>query len=181
LSWEDLAVRIRACTACPELVAARTSVVVGQCPPGARLLLVGEAPGAQEDATGEPFVGRAGLLLDALLDEVGLVRAEVAVLNVLRCRPPGNRRPAPVEIGSCAGWLSRQREVVAAQVTLALGLTATTALLGRAGPLAAARGRVHEGGVVATYHPSAALRFGPRGRPMAALREDLATVAGMLA
>jgi uracil-DNA glycosylase family 4 len=179
-SWSELASRIESCTLCPELVASRTRVVVGQWPVGARVLLVGEAPGAEEDLAGEPFVGRAGVLLDGLLAEVGLARSAVAVLNVLRCRPPGNRRPAPTEVVSCASWLDQQRALIAPQITVALGLTATTALLGKVKTLAGARGQVHPGNVIATYHPSAALRFGPRGAPIAALREDLARVARMV-
>jgi DNA polymerase len=145
------------------------------------VLLVGEAPGADEDALGQPFVGRAGTLLDRLLREVGLPRAQVAVLNVLRCRPPGNRRPQPAEVQACSSWLDQQRSLIDPQVTVALGLTATTALLGKVRTLAGARGTVHPGNVVATYHPSAALRFGPQGAPTAALRDDLAWVAGMVA
>ncbi len=104
-TWAALAAAARACTACPELAASRTTVVVGDAPPGARLALVGEAPGAEEDPTGRPFVGKAGALLDELLAEAGLDRAGVAVVNVLKCRPPGNRTPAATEATRCrAGW-----------------------------------------------------------------------------
>ena len=92
----SLAVLARSCTACPELAATRTQVVVGDVPAGARLLVMGEAPGATEDQTGHPFVGRSGQLLDELLAEVGLDRAAVAVLNTAKCRPPGNRPPTRV-------------------------------------------------------------------------------------
>jgi DNA polymerase len=181
--WDDLATRLRRCTACADLAATRSTVVVGDAPAGARLLLVGEAPGAQEDETGRPFVGRAGQLLDQLLAEAGLPRAEVAVLNVLKCRPPGNRKPRPVEIAACTPWWRAQRELIDPVLTVGLGATAATTLLGRLPSLGAMRGQVHEREerrVIVTYHPSAALRFGPAGAPMAALREDLAWAVTLL-
>jgi DNA polymerase len=157
-------------------VAERTHVVVGSVPPGARLLLVGEAPGAQEDASGLPFVGRSGQLLDQLLAEAGGSRADVAVLNTLKCRPPGNRPPRPAESARCRGWTARQLELAAPRVVVALGLSATRWFLGPTS-LAAVRGRVHDVDgrqVLPTYHPSAAIRFGPRGEPRRLLAEDLA-------
>ena len=178
----SLAGSVRGCTACPELVATRTQVVAGATPPGARLLVLGEAPGATEDETGEPFVGRSGRLLDELLADVGLARADVAVLNTLKCRPPGNRPPTRTESATCRPWTERQLALADPAVGVALGLSATRWLLGPTS-LAAARGRVHEVGgrkVLATYHPSAALRFGPRGEPRRLLREDLARAASML-
>lgn len=181
--WADLSAAIRTCTACSELAASRNSVVVGQAPPVARLALVGEAPGAQEDAAGEPFVGRAGALLDGLLSEAGLARADIAVLNVLKCRPPGNRPPRSVELANCRPWLERQLDLVQPAVTVALGLSATRWFLGRTTTLGAVRGRAHvvRGRcVVPTYHPSAALRFGPAGAPLAALRADLAVAVSVL-
>ena len=181
-AWGELAEAAGGCVACAELARARTRVVVGEAPAGARLALVGEAPGATEDAEGRPFVGKAGRLLDAVLAEVGLDRSGVAVLNALKCRPPGNRAPKPAELARCRPWLERQLALVAPEYVVALGLTATTWFLGRGVTLGRVRGRVHavEGWrVVPTYHPSAAIRFGPRGAPMAALREDLAFVAGL--
>lgn len=175
----SLAAAIRSCTACPELAAQRTSVVVGTLPPGARLLLLGEAPGAQEDATGEPFVGRSGQLLDTLLAQAGGSRADVAVLNTVKCRPPGNRPPRPVETARCRWWVERQLELAAPHLVVALGLSATRWFLGPV-RLGQVRGRVHEAtlphGVVRvlpTWHPSAALRFGPAGEPRRALLADL--------
>jgi uracil-DNA glycosylase len=175
-----LAVAATACTACPELVAERACVVVGDTPAGARLALLGEAPGAQEDATGRPFVGRSGQLLDALLTAAGGRREDVAVLNTLKCRPPGNRPPRPQESRRCRGWVERQLALADPSLVVALGLSATRWFLGPTS-LASARGRVHEvdvGGrptrVLATYHPSAALRFGPAGEPRRLLQEDLA-------
>lgn len=175
--WATLRARAAACTACPELAATRRTVVVGQAPPGARVLLLGEAPGAQEDMRGEPFVGRSGQLLDSVLADVGLARAEVAVVNVVKCRPPDNRRPTRAEAATCRGWLDRQLDLVAPAVVVALGATAVAAVLGRQPSLAAARAAgPHVVGVrlvIATYHPSAALRWGPRGAPLAALAADL--------
>lgn len=176
-SWPALVGRIAACTACPELARTRTSVVVGQAPPGAVLALLGEAPGAEEDATGLPFVGRSGQLLDALLEQAGGRRSEVAVLNVLKCRPPANRRPTAVESARCRGWLDRQLELLAPQLTVVLGGTAIEAVLGRGTKVTAVRGRFHEVAgrlVLPTYHPSAALRFGPAGEPRRLLTADLA-------
>lgn len=172
------------CVACAELAATRTTVVPGVCPDGADVLLVGEAPGAQEDAAGVPFVGRSGVLLDELLGAAGLDRQRVAVANVLKCRPPGNRAPRRSEVERCRPWLARQIELVDPLVTVALGGVAAGWLLGRGTRVATARAGVHRVAgrlVVATYHPSAAIRFGPRGAPLAALREDLARVADLAA
>ncbi|MDQ6648896.1 MAG: uracil-DNA glycosylase [Actinomycetota bacterium] len=183
-AWHELSDRISTCSSCPELAASRRTVVVGEAPAGARLLLVGEAPGAAEDASGRPFVGRSGQLLDRLLTDAGLDRRSVAVLNILKCRPPGNRRPAPAEIGRCTGWLAQQVALVAPAVMCVLGGTATAWALGRSARIGTARGRPHRVGgrlVVASYHPSAALRFGPAGAPLAALRTDLAMVARLVA
>jgi len=176
---EVLAERARTCTACPELVASRTHVVPGVVPAGARLLVLGEAPGAQEDETGLPFVGKSGQLLDQLLGEVGVSRAEVGVLNTLKCRPPGNRPPTRTESRTCRGWTERQLTLAAPQVVVALGLCAARWFLGPTS-LTAVRGRLHEQGgyrVLPTYHPSAAIRFGPNGEPRRLLREDLALAA----
>jgi len=171
-----LAACARTCTACPELAATRTQVVPGVVPAGARLLLLGEAPGASEDAAGKPFVGRSGQLLDLLLAEVGVARAEVAVLNTVQCRPPGNRPPTRAESATCRPWAQRQLELAAPAVVVSLGLSATRWFLGPTS-LSAVRGRLHDVGgyrVLPTYHPSAALRFGPGGEPRRLLREDLA-------
>jgi uracil-DNA glycosylase len=184
--WPALAREISACRACAELSANRQKVVVGDPAPAvpARLVFVGEAPGAQEDAAGRPFVGKAGRLLDQLLTDAGMSRAEVGVLNVVKCRPPDNRRPTPAEVAQCRPFLERQLALLRPRLIVALGLTAVAWFLGRRTTLAAARGTVHEVGgyrVIATYHPSAAIRFGPAGAPMAALRDDLAFAARTLA
>jgi DNA polymerase len=183
--WETLAAAARPCLACPELAAARQHVVVGDVPATGRprFVLVGEAPGAQEDATGRPFVGRSGELLNLLLAEAGLDRAQGAVLNVVKCRPPGNRTPKSVEVARCSGWLRRQLDLLDPPVVVALGLSAAKWFLGPRTVLAAVRGVAHDVDgrpVWATYHPSAAIRFGPNGAPRAGLLEDLTAVARSL-
>ncbi len=176
---ESLAALARACTACPELAATRLQVVPGVVPPPVpvRLVLMGEAPGAHEDRSGLPFVGRSGQLLDELLALAGAARADVAVLNTLKCRPPGNRPPTRTESANCRPWTARQLELADPVVVVALGLSATRWFLGPT-TLAAVRGAVHEIAgvrVLPTYHPSAALRGGPSGEPRRLLAEDLAT------
>jgi DNA polymerase len=183
--WAELAAVASGCVACPELAASRTHVVVGDVPPSGRprFVLVGEAPGATEDETGRPFVGRSGALLDLLLAEAGLDRAEGAVLNVVKCRPPGNRTPRTAEVARCSGWLRRQLDLLAAPVVVALGLSSAKWFLGPRTVLGEVRGRPHQvdgRAVWATYHPSAAIRFGPNGAPRAALAADLAAVAAHL-
>jgi uracil-DNA glycosylase family 4 len=178
-----LADAVRTSVACPELAATRTTVVVGVTPPGARLLLVGEAPGAQEDLAGIPFVGKAGRLLDELMAEAGLCRADAAVLNVLKCRPPGNRTPNRAEVRRCTGWLDQQVEAVDPALVMTLGRTALTWALGARVTLSDVRGAVHDWRgrrLVASYHPSAAIRFGPNGAPRAALADDLGLVCEVL-
>jgi len=183
--WETLAATARACVACPELAATRQHVVVGDVPATGRprFALVGEAPGAQEDETGRPFVGKSGALLDLLLAEAGLDRSQAAVLNVVKCRPPGNRTPKSPEVARCSGWLRRQLELLDPPVVVALGLSAAKWFLGPRTVLAAVRGAPHQvdgRAVWATYHPSAAIRFGPNGAPRAGLAADLAAVAASL-
>lgn len=190
--WLTLADEVRRCTACPELAATRQQVVVGDRPAGARVLLVGEAPGAQEDASGRPFVGKAGKALDGALTAAGLPREQVAVLNIIKCRPPANRRPLPGEVANCRGWLDRQIALIDPAVIVALGLTAIAGLWDGASAapkskpksksksklvLRELRGSVLTSGgrrMIASYHPSGALRYGPNGAPMQALRDDLA-------
>jgi uracil-DNA glycosylase len=181
--WHSLAAVARSCVACPELAVVRQHVVVGDVPASGRPLVtfVGEAPGATEDETGRPFVGRSGALLDLLLAEAGLDRAECAVLNIVKCRPPGNRTPKTPEVARCSGWLRRQLELLDARVVVALGLSAAKFFLGPRTVLGQVRGRplrVDGLDVWATYHPSAAIRFGPNGAPRAALLADLTAVAG---
>lgn len=160
------------------------TVVVGDTPVDARLLVVGEAPGANEDVAGRPFIGKGGQLLDELMTAAGLSRADAAVLNVLKCRPPANRTPTRAEATRCAGWLDRQVELLDPWLVLTLGRTALTWSLGAKRTLSEVRGCVHDWRgrrLVASYHPSAAIRFGPRGAPRAALEADLRLVAETLA
>ncbi|MCZ2816993.1 uracil-DNA glycosylase [Modestobacter sp. VKM Ac-2984] len=183
--WGALADVARSCVACPELAATRQHVVVGDVPVTGRprLVVVGEAPGATEDETGRPFVGRSGALLDLLLGEAGLPRAEVAVLNIVKCRPPANRTPKAPEVARCSGWLRRQLDLLDASVVVALGLSSAKWFLGPRTVLGQVRGRAHDvdgRAVWVTYHPSAAIRFGPNGAPRAALAADLHAVAASL-
>ena len=177
---DALATFARGCAVCVDLAATRRTVVTGEFPPSARVMLVGEAPGATEDEVGRPFVGKAGALLDGLLAEAGLERSTVAVANVLKCRPPGNRAPTRLEAGRCTGWLDRQVELAAPELVVTLGGTALAWALGRGHRLRDMRGRLlpwRDRQLVVTYHPSAAIRFGPAGEPMAALRADLRLAA----
>lgn len=184
--WSELAASASGCLACPELSAGRQHVVVGDVPATGRPLvaLVGEAPGATEDETGRPFVGRSGALLDQLLADAGLDRGRAAVLNIVKCRPPGNRTPRTAEVARCSGWLRRQLALLDPPVVVALGLSSAKWFLGPRTVLARAREsgpHLWEGrSVHATYHPSAAIRFGPDGAPRAALAADLRQVAGLV-
>ena len=182
-TWDELAATVVGCTACAELAASRTRVVPGVRPAGADVLLVGEAPGAQEDEAGVPFVGRSGQLLDGLLAEAGLARDRVAVANVLKCRPPATRKPRRAEVARCRPWLTRQLELADPAVVVALGGTAAEWFFGPGARIATLREQprqVEGRPVLVTYHPSAAIRFGPNGAPLAALREDLARAAGLV-
>jgi uracil-DNA glycosylase len=180
---EGLTMVVRACVACPELAQTRTTVVVGDLPPRPRLLIVGEAPGANEDLEGRPFIGKGGQLLNELMGEAGLARADAAVLNVLKCRPPANRTPSRVEASRCTGWLDRQVDLLDPPLVLTLGRTALTWALGAKVTIEGVRGQTHDWRgrrMVASYHPSAAIRFGPRGAPRLALEADLRFVAEVL-
>jgi uracil-DNA glycosylase len=173
----------RGCVACQGLAESRHTVVVGDFPTDARLMLVGEAPGAQEDVAGRPFVGKAGALLDQLLAEAGLARPMIAVANVLKCRPPANRAPTRLEAHRCTGWLDRQVALANPDVVVTLGGTALAWALGRGHRLRDVRGNPMQWRgrhLLVTYHPSAAIRFGPAGEPLAALRADLRAAAEAL-
>jgi uracil-DNA glycosylase len=180
---DQLAGAVRSCVACPELAEGRTTVVVGDTPATPSLVIVGEAPGANEDLAGRPFIGRGGQLLDDLMGEAGMSRADVAVLNVLKCRPPSNRTPTRPEAARCSGWLDRQIALIDPPLVLTLGRTALTWALGAKVTLESVRGQVNAWRgrrLVVSYHPSAALRFGPRGAPRLALEADLRFVAETL-
>lgn len=149
------------CTRCPLAYAGRHSIVFGDGDPAARLMFVGEGPGADEDASGVPFVGKAGQLLNNMIQAMGLKREDVYIANVVKCRPPANRVPEPVEANTCSQFLVRQMDVVQPEVVVALGATAAMYLLGLKQPLAGLRGRWHEvrgAKVVVTYHPAFLLR-----------------------
>jgi DNA polymerase len=148
------------CTRCA-LHKGRHSIVFGVGNPAARLMFVGEGPGADEDAQGEPFVGRAGQLLNNMIAAMELKREECYIANIVKCRPPGNRTPEPDEANTCSPFLFRQIDVVRPQVLVALGATAATYLLGARQPLAGLRGRVHAYrglSLIVTYHPAFLLR-----------------------
>jgi uracil-DNA glycosylase len=149
------------CTRCPLAFTGRHTVVFGEGDPNARLMFVGEGPGADEDAQGRPFVGRAGQLLNNMIVAMGLKREDVYIANIVKCRPPQNRVPEPVEANTCAPFLYRQIDVIRPEVLVALGSTAATYLLGGKAPLSALRGRVHEARgskLIVTYHPAYLLR-----------------------
>ncbi len=148
------------CTRCA-LHAGRNRLVFGDGNANARLMFVGEGPGADEDEQGIPFVGRAGQLLNNMIAAMGLKREEVYIANVVKCRPPGNRTPEPEEANTCSPFLFRQIDAVKPQVLVALGATAATYLLGQRQPLAGLRGRVHAfrgSQLIVTYHPAYLLR-----------------------
>jgi DNA polymerase len=161
-AWEPLRAAVSGCTACA-LHRTRTRTVFGVGSPSVRWMLIGEAPGAEEDAQGEPFVGAAGKLLNEMLRAVGLERGDVFIANVIKCRPPQNRDPLPDEIAACAGHLQAQIRLVAPKLILAIGRVAAQSLLGETAPIGRLRGRLHAFGpdaipLVATYHPAYLLR-----------------------
>ncbi len=164
LTLDALAVDVSACTAC-RLCRTRKLAVPGVGDANADWLFVGEAPGAEEDARGEPFVGQAGRLLDNMLAALGLSRErQVYIANVLKCRPPNNRSPEPAEALACRPYLARQIELIAPRVIVALGKSAAALLLDDESSIASLRGRVHRyRGVplVVTYHPAYLLRSLP--------------------
>ncbi len=159
-SIEDLNNQICECQKC-SLGATRTKFVFGVGNPNATLMLIGEAPGADEDAQGEPFVGRAGQLLNKIIEAINFKRADVYICNILKCRPPNNRKPTMEESDLCKPYLKKQIELVKPKVILCLGLTAAENLLGTTESMGKLRGRVmtYEGvPVMVTYHPAALLR-----------------------
>lgn len=163
LDWETLAERVRDCRACAELVANRTQTVFGVGLRTAQVMVIGEAPGADEDRQGEPFVGRAGQLLNQMLRAIGLPRERVFIANVLKCRPPGNRDPKPEEAARCEPFLLRQIELVNPALILSVGRISAQNLLKTGVPVGQLRGRVHRLGprgipLIVTYHPAYLLR-----------------------
>ena len=149
------------CTRCTELAKTRTQTVFGVGNPEARLVFIGEAPGADEDAQGEPFVGRAGQLLNKIIEAMKLTREEIYICNILRCRPPGNRLPAPEEAGHCREYLDGQLGIVKPEYIVCWGSCASQNLLGTTDTIGKLRGRFFQYGeakVLCTYHPSYLLR-----------------------
>lgn len=165
LGWDELRARVSGCRACG-LCKTRTQTVFGVGPQSARWMLIGEAPGAEEDARGEPFVGKAGRLLDSMLASIGLSRErDVFIANVLKCRPPRNRDPQPDEIRQCEPFLFRQIELVSPDVVLLFGRFSAQLMLGTDASISSLRGRRHALEVagrqvpaVVTYHPAYLLR-----------------------
>jgi uracil-DNA glycosylase family 4 len=181
--WAALRAVSSGCTACP-LWEGRTQVVFADGEAPADVMFVGEAPGFHEDRQGVPFVGVSGQLLTRLLGEVGIERSQVVIANVLKCRPPLNRDPLPAEVDTCKGWLRRQVHLVDPAVICTLGNFATRWALGPSVSITRVRGQrftVSGRTVVPTFHPAAALRSGPSGAQMQALRADMATLAQVVA
>jgi uracil-DNA glycosylase len=175
----------RECTRCSELAATRKTVVFGAGNADADLMFIGEAPGASEDEQGLPFVGRAGKLLDQLLEEIGLERRDVFVANVLNCRPPGNRDPLPIEIENCQYYTMRQVELIEPSVICSLGNFSTKLLRGDPTGITRLHGQpeiitlgTRNVRLYPIYHPAAAL-YTPR--MLATLREDFARLPELLA
>jgi DNA polymerase len=160
--WESLQSQVRACTRCG-LHRGRTQTVFGVGRRDAELLVIGEAPGADEDRQGEPFVGRAGQLLNEMLRAIGLPRRDVFIANILKCRPPGNRDPQPEEASACTPYLAQQIGLVRPRAILAVGRIAAQWLLQSDSPIGRLRGRVFQYGepgtpLIVTYHPAYLLR-----------------------
>jgi len=159
--WVELKEMVRTCTDCP-LHKARRQSVFGVGDESADWLFIGEGPGAEEDARGEPFVGQAGRLLDNMLAAIGLQRGRnVYIANIVKCRPPGNRVPEPLEVGRCEPYLLRQIKLIAPKLIVALGKTAASNLLHTDASIGSLRGRLHEfqgTPLLVTYHPAYLLR-----------------------
>ncbi len=160
--WQSLQSEVASCRAC-DLCETRTNTVFGVGDREAECMVVGEAPGADEDRQGEPFVGRAGQLLDAMLLAIGLSRQQVYIANILKCRPPRNRDPLPAEVAACEGYLKQQIALVKPRIILAVGRVAAQNLLKTDTPIGKMRGRDYIYGdsgipVVVTYHPAYLLR-----------------------
>ena len=162
LDWEALRTRVAGCTLC-DLHEGRNTTVFGVGNPDADLMVIGEAPGAEEDRQGEPFVGRAGQLLTAMLGALGLARGDVFIANILKCRPPANRNPVASEVSRCLPYLVRQIELIRPRLILSVGGVSAHSLLDTEEPVGRLRGRVHAFGpagipLVVSYHPAYLLR-----------------------
>ena len=170
------------CTRCKLHTQGRKQIVFGVGNPNADLMFVGEAPGADEDVQGEPFVGRAGQLLTKIIESIGLQRSDVYIANVIKCRPPQNRNPEPDEVASCQPFLFQQIDAIQPRVIVALGTFAAQALLGSVVPISRLRGQLHDfrGGakLIPTFHPAFLLRSPDRKRDV---WEDMKKVRDLLA
>ena len=156
-----LAERVAACVRCQELASTRKQTVFGVGDPAAKIMFIGEAPGADEDAQGEPFVGRAGQLLNDIINACRMKREDIYICNVLRCRPPGNRLPSPEEAGNCREYLDGQIALVNPEYIVCWGTTAAKNLLASESTIGKLRGQFFQYGrakVLCTYHPSYLLR-----------------------
>ena len=165
-NWDELQAEVASCTKC-SLCATRTQTVFGSGNKNADWMLVGEAPGQHEDEQGQPFVGKAGLLLTEMLRAIGLAREEVFITNILKCRPPSNRDPHADEVESCNEYLQWQQKLIRPKIILAIGRIAAQTLLKTDEPLARLRGKVHTFNntpVVVVYHPAYLLRSLPEKR-----------------
>ena len=172
---------VLACTKCPHLVKSRTQVVFGVGNPDADLMFVGEAPGADEDVQGEPFVGRAGQLLTKIIEAIDMKREDVYIANVIKCRPPQNRNPEPDEVEQCEPFLFRQIETIKPKVIVALGKFAAQSLLKTSEPITRIRGREYkyrDAILMPTYHPAYLLRNPSSKREV---WEDMKRVRAILA
>ncbi|HEY3723336.1 MAG TPA: uracil-DNA glycosylase [Acidimicrobiia bacterium] len=180
-SFDALREAALGCTRCV-LSETRTQVVFGVGDPAAGLMFVGEGPGEQEDLQGEPFVGRAGQLLTLLIEGIGLTRADVYIANVVKCRPPGNRDPLPVEIETCRPYLEAQLSFIEPEVVVTLGNFATKLLLQTKDGITKLRGKefpYRDGVLVPVLHPAAVLRN--TGASLAQTRADFVTIKRALA
>ncbi|MBM3860356.1 MAG: uracil-DNA glycosylase [Verrucomicrobia bacterium] len=178
--WAALEAETKKCRKCAELARTRRNVVFGVGNPQAELMFIGEAPGADEDAQGEPFVGRAGQLLTKIIEAMGMKREEVYIANVLKCRPPENRTPLPDETANCLPYLQRQIEMIRPKVIVALGATALRALLDIQIGITKMRGNwyaYHDIPIMPTFHPAYLLRNPPAKKEV---WQDMKTVLAKL-
>jgi DNA polymerase len=163
----SLCEQVKSCRLCADLAAQRTQTVFGVGNPQARLCFFGEAPGADEDRLGEPFVGRAGQLLDKIIEACKMKRSDVYILNTIKCRPPQNRNPLPEEVDRCRPFFEQQLEIIRPEFICCLGAVAAGALLETKLPLSRLRGQLHRwrwANVLVTYHPAYLLRNPPAKR-----------------
>ena len=177
----ERASRVSRCQLCPKLVESRSQTVYGRGSPTPRVLFLGEAPGAKEDANGQPFVGPAGQLLDKMIDATKLGPKDYYICNVIKCRPEQNRRPSPDEVDNCRPWLWEQINITKPEVICCLGATAVHGLLGTSGPLAPLRERADLSfngvPVICTWHPAYLLRKPEKKRET---WNDLQKILGLL-